>query len=128
MTMVAGEAQVRYLRDHRDEVFPYLAEQGDRMAREINEFCESEGIPARMLNAYSMFHLHFTRKPIESARDVSGELRKMEREFYLHLLYNGVVVPGLHLAFISTAHTPDDVDFVIDAFKKSFLAVRDLGD
>ena len=33
--------------------------------------------------------------------------------------------PGIHLAFISVAHTPDDVDQVIEAFKQSFLEVRE---
>lgn len=127
MSMVAGETMLRYLDEHRDEVYPYLAEQGNRMAEEINRFCEGEGIPARLLNADSMFHLHFGTRPIESSRDIDTSYAEVEREFYLHLLYHGVIVPGIHLAFISTAHTPEDVDRVIAAFKESFLDVRERG-
>ena len=36
----------------------------------------------------------------------------------------GVIVPGIHLFFLSAAHTADDVDQIIEAFKQSFLDVR----
>ncbi len=48
----------------------------------------------------------------------------MEQEFYLHLLGHGVIIPGIHLAFISQAHRPADVDQIVDAFKRSFMDLR----
>jgi len=128
LSMAAGHAQLAYLKEHADEVYPYVNEQSDRFAREVNAYCTSEELPARLLNAGSMLHLHFAQGPIETSRDLDGSLRKMEREFYLHLLYHGVVIPGLHVAFMSAAHTPEDVDFMIDAFKKSFDAVKHMAD
>ncbi|MDP7549435.1 MAG: hypothetical protein QGF20_19265, partial [Alphaproteobacteria bacterium] len=61
---------------------------------------------------------------IESSRDFNSDHAKAEKQFYLHLLGHGVIVPGIHLAFFSSAHTPDDVDTVIEAFKQSFLDLR----
>jgi glutamate-1-semialdehyde-2,1-aminomutase len=127
MTMVAGGAIVRYLKEHRSEVYPYLDQQGNRFASEVNDFCQAENIPAQLMNADSMFHLHFTKKPIESSRDIDESFAKVENEFYIHLLYHGVIVPGVHLAFISTAHTKADVDQVIEAFKQSFIDIRERG-
>ncbi|MHC4506429.1 MAG: aspartate aminotransferase family protein [Planctomycetota bacterium] len=127
MTMLAGAAHLEYLSEHRDAVYPYLDEQSDRLADAINGFCEEEGYPARMLHASSLFHLFFGTRPIESARDVDPEFREVEREFYLHLLYHGVIIPGLHLAFISYAHTPQDVDRVIEAMRQSFRDIRERG-
>jgi len=77
------------------------------------------------MNAGSMMHLIFSDDVIESARDIGRS--KVEKEFYLHLLGHNVIVPGIHLAFISYAHTPDIVDKVIDAFKKSFEDLRQDG-
>ena len=125
--MVAGEAQVGYLSDNRGDVYPYLTEQSDRMADGINRFCEEEGIPARMMRAHSMFYLNFGKSPIEGARDIDPSYAKAQREFYLHLLHHGVIVPGIHLAFISTAHSPEDVDRVVDAFRNSFVQIRQAG-
>ncbi len=40
------------------------------------------------------------------------------------MLNHGVIVPGIHLFFLSAAHTAADVDQIIEAFKQSFLDVR----
>jgi glutamate-1-semialdehyde 2,1-aminomutase len=127
MTMVAGAAQVGYLKEHRDEVYPYLDEQSDRLAKEVNGFIQVEELPALLMHASSMFHLRFGRGPVESSRDLDHSFAEVEREFYLHLLNRGVIVPGIHLFFLSAAHTPEDVDTVIDAFKQSFADIKQRG-
>ena len=126
MTMTTGHTMVSYLKDH-PEVYSYLAEQGIRLADEINRFCMTEEFPVQMMNALSVFYLRFQRTPINSIRDVDDSLREAEETFYLHLLNNGVVVPGIHLAMISYAHTPEDIDQIIDAMKRSLREVRKSG-
>ena len=39
----------------------------------------------------------------------------------LHLLGYGVIILGIHLAFISAAHKPEDAGQIIHAFKRSFM-------
>jgi glutamate-1-semialdehyde-2,1-aminomutase len=125
LTMAAGIAVVRYMRDHKDEIYPYLMEQGNRFTSAINEFCMEHQMAAQVMNAGSMFHMHMQGGVIDSHRDVNPKEHAVaEREFYLHLLGRGVVVPGIHLAFFCTAHTPKDVDTVTEAFKESFVDVR----
>ena len=34
---------------------------------------------------------------------------------------------GIHIAFFSAAHRPEDIDQVFDAFRASFLALREDG-
>ena len=78
-----------------------------------------------MLSGLSIFYLRIQKGgPIESSRDIDGSMKEADDAFFMHLLNNGVIVPGVHQFHISTAHTPEDIDTVIDAFKKSFLAVR----
>ena len=55
-----------------------------------------------MMNAGSMMHLIFSGDNIESARDIGRS--KVERVLSSSLGHN-VIVPGIHLAFISFAHT-----------------------
>jgi glutamate-1-semialdehyde 2,1-aminomutase len=124
LTMTAGLAAATYMRDHQDEIYPYLMEQGNRLASEVNSFCELHQIPAQIMNAGSMFHLVFTGGEINSSRDLTDNLRIAEREFYLHLLGHDVIVPGIHLAFLSYAHRPEHVDTVIEAFRNSFEDIR----
>lgn len=124
LTMTAGIAATTYMRDHQDEIYPYLMEQGNRLAAEVNSFCQAHQIPAQIMNAASMFHLVFTPGEISSSRDIKKDWQVAEREFYLHLLGHQVIIPGIHLAFLSFAHKPEQVDAVIDAFKNSFEDMR----
>ena len=80
-----------------------------------------------MMNAHSMLHLHFGTQPLEGARDIDTSHAKAEAEFYLHLLYHGVIVPGVHIGFVSAAHSDEDIDQIVDAVAKSFRAIREQG-
>ena len=124
LTMTAGVAATTYMRDHQDEIYPSLMEQGNRLASEVNSFCELRQIPARIMNAGSIFHLVFTGGDINSSRDITEDWKTVESEFYLHLLGHDVIIPGIHLAFLSYAHKPEHVDVVIDAFRNSFDDMR----
>ena len=127
LTMAAGFGALEYLKENKDEIYPYLHSQGNRIAKEINEFCRSSNIPVQMMNAGSMLHLIFGGETIDSSRDIDHSQYKLEKEFYLHLLGHNVIVPGIHLAFISFAHKPEVIDEVIDAFKRTFEDLREDG-
>jgi len=127
LTMTAGAAILGYLKEH-PEIYPRLAEQSDRLAKEIGHFLKDENMEAQLMNAQSIFSFQFTRKTIESAWDT----KKLESSFPPSLFYailhkNGVTIPGLHLFFTTASHTAEDIDRVIEAMKKSFLELRDYG-
>lgn len=125
LSMTCGIATLNYLKDHR-EVYTHLQTQGDRLANEVNEFCRRRELPVQVLHAQSMFHVVFQTGPIEGARDYRRDGSPAEDAFYLHLLNNGVIMPGFHLGFISDAHRPADVDTLIGAIQNSLEAVEPL--
>ena len=124
--MAAGVAALTHMRDNKDTIYPYLNEQGSRLAAKVNAFCEGRQMGAELLNAGSIFYLRFKRG-IKTSRYVTGVNRDAEREFYVHLMARGVIVPGIHLFFISTEHSPEDIDTIADAFCTSLQDVRDDG-
>lgn len=124
LSMTAGIAAMREMRDTKDTLYPYLAEQGDRLASEVNAFCAEHDFGAQLMNAGSMVHLRFQDTPINDSFDFTEDGKWAEKEFYLHLLGYDVIVPGVHLAFLSGAHTVDDVDRIIEGFEQSFLDLR----
>jgi glutamate-1-semialdehyde-2,1-aminomutase len=126
LTMAGGVAALTYMRDNKDTLYPYLNEQGDRLANVVNTFCEERQIGASLLNAGSIFYMHFKRG-IETSRDLQGENLEAQSEFDVHILDNGVIVPGIHLFFTSAAHTPEHVDHVATAFQNSLSAIREDG-
>ena len=127
LTMAAGTAAVRCMRDQRDTLYPYLHQEGLRFQKTVNAFCANEEIPAQVMTAGSLFHLIFQAGEIGGARDIRNEHRHAERQFYLHLMANGVIIPGIHIAFFSAAHTPEDIDQVAEAVRASLLALREDG-
>ena len=127
LSMTAGIAAVTEMRDTRETLYPYLMEQGNRLAAEVNDFCMKHQFQAQLLNAGSKVYLRFQGTPINSSRDITEDGKWVEREFYLHLLGYNVIIPGVHLAFLSAAHTPEDVDTIVEAFKQSFLDLREDG-
>ncbi len=126
MSMIAGAAALGYLRDH-PEVYTHLEEQGSRFTREINAFCEAEAFPAQMLSGQSMFYLKLQKGELKSARDSDPAMEEAEHLFDMYLNLHGVTVPGIHLAFISAAHSAEDIDQVIAAYKQSFYDIREAG-
>lgn len=127
MTMAAGTAVLTYLRDHKG-VYKHLAEQGTRLADEVNRFFIKEELPGQMANALSMFYLRVQPGPmVRTARDIDRSMKAADDLVTLHMLQHGVLVPPVHLAYISAAHTVKDVDTVVDAIKESFLEVRQQG-
>lgn len=123
MTMAAGTAAVGYMKTH-PEIYPYMNGQGDRLARTFNEFCSARQMPVQIKNVGSMFHVFFQREPIECARDIRSRHVGAEKAFYLHALNRGVLVPGTQRAFLSAAHTPQDVDTLMDVLTASLLDVE----
>ena len=126
ISMIAGHAAVNHLKNH-PELYSQLEERGTRLSEEINSFCMAEELPVQMMSAQSLFYLRFQRAQINSSRDIDSSLHDAEIQFYLHLLDRGVIVPGIHLGFMSTAHTDEDVDLIVDAMKESLKDVRNKG-
>ncbi len=125
ISMAAGIACITHLRDH-PEIYKNLAIQSNRLTDEVNRFCIAEEIPVRMENALSMLYLRF-RPDLAGGPSEAESLKEAEDEFYMHLLVHGVLVPGDHLSLLSAAHTPEDVDAIIEAIKQSFHEVREKG-
>jgi len=123
MAMRVGAAVLKHLRGH-PEIYEHLSSQSQRLGKEINDFLETEGIAARLMQAESMFQLVFQKEPVESAWDVDDSTWQTGANFYARLHVNGVIVPGIHLFFLSAAHTSEDVDTIIEAFKRTFAETR----
>jgi len=127
MSMLTGAAVLRELKAH-PEIYDEMKARGDGLAARINDFLREGDYPAQLLHADSMFHLIFSKDPVERGRHGADEqTMRLEHLYYAHLLKRGVIVPGIHLFFISAAHTEADIDRVVEAMKDSFRAVREAG-
>lgn len=126
LTMAAGIAALTEMRDTPD-LYTRLNGLGDRLAEGINRHASRHNMPVTMMNAGSMFHLRFAEGQIRSSRDITSRYVEAETVFYQHLQERGVLVPGIHLAFVSAAHSDADIDAVIAAATASLDALRNDG-
>jgi len=115
LTMAAGSAAVRQLRDH-PEIYTRLERQTNELAGQVNEHAQRAQLPVQMKHVGSMFHLFFQTGEINSMRDVAVRYRKAEQAFYLHTLNAGVLVPGTQRAFLFAADTDEDVALLANVF------------
>ena len=127
LTMAAGAAQVGYFDEHRETLYPHINLQGGRLAEGINGFARDNNMAVQVLSAGSMFQIYFKADPIRSSRDLAFPKPPAETEFYLHLLDNGVLVPGTRRSFVSYVHTAADIDDAVERVKTSLMAVREDG-
>jgi len=126
LSMAAGIAALGHMQANKATLYPYPNTQGARLAAAVNSFCEERQIGAQLLNAGSIFYMHFKRG-IDSSRDLADENKDAEREFYVNLTSKGVIVPGIHLFFTSAAHTPGDIDTIATAFQDALMDTREDG-
>jgi glutamate-1-semialdehyde 2,1-aminomutase len=107
------------LKERRHELYPRLAAAGDRLASLVQEHCDRNDMAATLMHAASMHCMHFVKGPISSYRDIHAPNRAAESAFYTFLLERGVLVPGLHIYFLSAAHDEAAIEHAAAAFIES---------
>ncbi|MFV2084571.1 MupA/Atu3671 family FMN-dependent luciferase-like monooxygenase [Micromonospora sp. LOL_021] len=109
VSMAAARAVLTRLTEHSPRLQQELNARTDRLVGTLNEFFTEEQYPLRLNHVGSQFRF---------------EHRADLELFYHHLLVKGVYVWEWRNFFLSTAHTDDDVDLVIDAVRASLREMR----
>jgi glutamate-1-semialdehyde aminotransferase/acyl carrier protein len=92
-----------------------LADRCAYMVDTLNAFFEKNSIPMRLTRFRSIMYYAFQ------------EQFKYSSLLYYHLRLKGLHVWEARPLFLSTAHTDDDIEFIIQAFKKTALELREGG-
>jgi glutamate-1-semialdehyde 2,1-aminomutase len=124
LTMSAGAATLRVLKERKDELYPRLARLGAQLADTVQAHCDRHHMAVTLMHAASIHCLHFKQGPIETFRDTYPANRAAEEAFYTLLLDRGVLVPGVHVYFLSAAHDEAAVGRVTTAFLESLEDCR----
>ena len=122
LAMAAGLAQLREL--ERIDAWCVLEELGARFEEIVCATIRETRRPLTFHRIGSMFCLFFTEGPVTNLRTAQKSDRKMFASYFHHCLAAGVYfAPSqFETGFISTAHTPDDIErtglVMRDAFGK----------
>ncbi|MGC1905193.1 MAG: glutamate-1-semialdehyde 2,1-aminomutase [Candidatus Acidiferrum sp.] len=123
LAMAAGIATLNQL--SADGLYHRIAEQGDRLASGLRKALSDSGIPGQVNNTGSLGTLFFAAQPV---RDYAGAKRSDTQRyarFFREMLDRGVfLAPSqFEASFISTMHTPQNIDQTVAAAAESLKAM-----
>ncbi len=124
LAMAAGLAQLRIL-DKQKNIYKRLERLGKLLEVGINRNLVKLGLNYRLNRAGSMFTLFFTAEAVRDFRTALTSDTNKFAVYFQEMLKRGIYLPPsqFEAAFISTAHTEEDIEKTIDANYHSLMAV-----
>jgi glutamate-1-semialdehyde 2,1-aminomutase len=127
LAMAAGLATLRLLRDQP----PYerLDALSARLAEGLDRAATDAGIPHVVQRVGSILTLFFHDGPVRNYDDARQSDTRLFARFFWEMLARGVYLPcsQFEAAFVSAAHTEDDIDQTVQAAREAIQATRTNG-
>jgi glutamate-1-semialdehyde 2,1-aminomutase len=126
LAMAAGLATLRHLRDNKTEIYPALEKRSAQLVEGITAAAKDAGVPLSHNRVGSMFTWFFQPGPVTDWNSASKSNTEAFGRFFRAMLDNGVYLPPsqYEAAFLSTAHTEEDIQKTIEAAKQSFATLK----
>lgn len=112
MVMAAAFAALTHMKNRGPQLQEGLNQKAQYLADTLNRCFEQDHVPIRIANCGSLFRFANT-----------NEVKYMDLFFY-HLLDKGIYVWEGRNCFISTAHTNEDIEFLISKVKETVVEMR----
>jgi glutamate-1-semialdehyde 2,1-aminomutase len=122
LTLSTGAAILKYLQGNT-QIYPEMRAKGEFLRNSFNEWCTTEGYPFCMTGTGSMFQIHAKTELPVLPYDLAGQDEQALAELQLHFRLNNILLPWMHLAFFSAAHTQENIEEMLQAFKNSVEGV-----
>lgn len=119
LAMTAGIETLSLLKD--GEIYRDLEVRGKALAEGIEDAYRRANLACCLNRLGSMWTLFFTRGPVEDNLDVGRADTKRYADFFGAMLHRGISLPPsqFEAAFLSAAHTADDVAATIEAARQA---------
>ncbi|ARV60164.1 hypothetical protein BZZ01_17380 [Nostocales cyanobacterium HT-58-2] len=112
LIMAVALAVLKHLKNKGPKLQEELAQRTTKLAQTLNSFFEENQTPIRVIHFGSLFRFTFQTNSIFS------------NLLFYHLLEKGVYVWEGRTLYLSTAHTDEDIEHVIDAVKESVIEMQ----
>lgn len=124
LTLSTGAAMIQYLQENC-RIYGDMMAKGEFLRTGFNQWTASKGYPFCMTGIGSMFQIHAKADLPRVPRDLPGQDQDALSELQLHFRLNNLLLPWMHLAFFSAAHSQEDIEEMLRAFKASVEGVMD---
>ncbi len=124
LAMAAGIATFKEM-DKLPDLYNVLEQRTGRLEHGLLEGAKDAGIPVTINRVGSMITVFFTDKPVTDFESASTTNTEMFRVWFHSLLEQGVYWPASNYeaAFLSYAHSEEDIDRVIEAARGAFKRI-----
>lgn len=124
VTMQVGAAVIKHLRDH-----PHIYRRLDNLAtsikEELNQFAKERDMEFELLGENSWFMPYMGDKPLETTRDIHNAQHALRNVIFSNYMRSaGIFMPDLHIVFLSTEHSDEDIRFFVDNAKRTLETMR----
>lgn len=124
LAMAAGLATLRHLREHKKEIYPRLNKLSAELAEGVAAAAKEAGVPICFNRVGSMFTWFFAAGPVTDWNSAAKCDTEAFGRFFRNMLDNGIYLPPsqFEAAFLSAAHSEEDIQRTVAAAKQSFAA------
>lgn len=121
LAMAAGIAQLKHLREKKSEIYPRLETLSAKLVEGVAAAAKEAGVTLSHNRVGSMFTWFFNPESVTDWNSASKSDTTAFGKFFRKMLDTGVYLPPsqFEAAFLSVAHTEDDVQKTIAAAKES---------
>jgi glutamate-1-semialdehyde 2,1-aminomutase len=120
LAMAAGLANLEQLCGHDHDAYAKLEELGAQLEAGMKDVAAKARVPIQFNRCGSMFCGYFTAEPVHNLADAMKSNREQFKKYFHGMLDEGVyLAPSqFEAGFISTAHSPADIDNTVGAAAK----------
>jgi glutamate-1-semialdehyde aminotransferase len=122
--LAAARAVLKHLKSHGPSLQQHLNQRTAQFAEALNAYFEEDKLPLQVENFGSVFSLTISERFALSQDYDSPDIRVIL--LYYNLIYKGILLRG-NGGFLSTAHTDEDINFIIQAVQDSIVKLRKQG-
>jgi len=124
LAMAAGIAQVKHLREKKNEIYPRLEALSAKLVEGVAAAAKAAGVTLCFNRVGSMFTWFFTEGPVTDWDSASKSDIAAFARFFRKMLDAGIYLPPsqFEAAFLSAAHSEEDVQRTIEAARQAFAS------
>ncbi|MCW4022752.1 MAG: glutamate-1-semialdehyde 2,1-aminomutase [Candidatus Bathyarchaeota archaeon] len=129
VSVAAGSAVLQTLQKNKDEIYPKIERNCQKLAGAIKDLAGNYNIPAQVNNIASMFQIFFSANPITDYTSAKMSDTQKFSVYFHELLKKGVfIAPSqFETCFLSTAHTQEDLQKTVEAVDDALCKVSTTG-
>ncbi|HWM81764.1 MAG TPA: amino acid adenylation domain-containing protein [Pseudolabrys sp.] len=115
LTLAAAKAVLDHLKEQGPALQESLNTRTSQLVARLNDICTQWNLPTHIEHFGSVFYFGF------------GSEERFANLFYFYMRERGIHIKEAYPCFLTTAHTDEDIETIVRAFRESAIEMRSAG-